>query len=87
MWVVMSETTSRRQLLCCEAWWEGSLEAKVGLDEQESDTRPMPLGKGAIDSEALYSSGSGESLQKSAEAIVVPYGRRAESCGQASNRR
>jgi hypothetical protein len=29
-------------------------EAKVGLDEQESDTRLMSLGKGAIDSEARY---------------------------------
>jgi hypothetical protein len=34
-------------------------EAKVGLDEQESDTRPESLGKGALDSEARYSSGSG----------------------------
>lgn len=31
------------------------LEAKAGLDEQESDTRPISPGKGAIDSEARYS--------------------------------
>ena len=55
----MSVTTSRRQLLCRESGWEGSQEAKVGLDEQKSDIRPMPPGKEAIDSEAQYSSGSG----------------------------
>jgi hypothetical protein len=32
------------------------LEAKAGLDEQESDIRPLSPGKGAIDSEARYSS-------------------------------
>ena len=62
----MSETTSRRQLLCRESGWEGSLEAKVGLDEQESDIRPMPPGKEAIDSDAQYSSGG--SIGKSGEA-------------------
>jgi len=35
------------------------LEAKVGLDEQEPDRRPVPPGKGAIDSDARYSSGGG----------------------------
>jgi hypothetical protein len=62
----MSGTTSRRQLPCREAWWEGSQEAKVGLDEQESDIRPMLQGKEAIDSDAQYSSGS--SIGKSGEA-------------------
>ena len=41
-------------------------QANVGLDEQESDIRPMPLGKGAIDSDARYSFGSG--IGKSGEA-------------------
>ena len=61
----MSETTSQRQLLCREAEWEGSQEAKVGLDEQESDIRPMLQGKEAVDSDAQYSSGS--SIGKSGE--------------------
>ena len=62
----MSENTSRRQPLCREAEWEGSQEAKVGIDEQKSDIRPMPLGKEAIDSDAQYSSGS--DIGKSGEA-------------------
>jgi len=44
-------------------------EANAGLDEQKSDTRPVSLGKEAIDFDAQYSSGndngkSGEAQQE-----------------------
>jgi len=46
-------------------------EANVGLDEQESDTRPISPGKGAIDSEARYSSGGDKGKSGEAQREVL----------------
>ena len=47
------------------------LKANVGLDEQESDSRPVSLGKEAIDSDAQYSFGSDDGKSGEAQQAVL----------------
>ena len=48
----MAGTVSQGQLRHREVGWGGSLEAKLGADEQEPDRRPMRWGNPAMDGEA-----------------------------------
>ncbi len=66
----MFGTTSRRQLRCREAAWEGSPRQDIGHDEQKSDIRLASQGKGAMDSDAQNTFGCGDS--KSGEGQWTP---------------